>query len=235
MPGFFSNLSTTFMLGLLTPLTAVCVLPLYPGFVSFLTSKLAGGTGDQEGKGSRTFQPVALGALVALGVIVFMSLLGLLFTTVLQVSLTRVVGIISPIAFGLLALVSLTLIFNVDFGRFFPQIKSPTAKNPLIHAFLYGLFFGAIVIPCNPGMIAAFFTKTVAMSTSDYFLNILNFIVYGIGVGFPLVVLSFLAAGKSQVIIRFLVKYKSIINRIAGVVMLGISVYYLVFVFHIFG
>ena len=224
------------MLGLLTPLTAVCVLPLYPGFVSFLTGKLATGIGDREGKATaRSFQPVALGALVALGVIVFMSLLGVLFTTVLQVSLTRIVGIISPIALGLLAVVSLTLIFNVDFGRFFPQMKSPAAKNPLVHAFLYGLFFGAIVIPCNPGMIAAFFTKTVAMSTSDYFVNILNFIVYGIGVGFPLMVLALLAAGKSQVIIRFLVKYKTIINRIAGAVMLGISIYYLVFVFHIFG
>ena len=35
------NLGSTFLLGLLTPLTAVCVLPLYPGFLSFLSRKLS--------------------------------------------------------------------------------------------------------------------------------------------------------------------------------------------------
>jgi len=47
------NLASSFVLGLLTPLTAVCVLPLYPGFLSFLSGKLATEGGSQG-------RPVAL-------------------------------------------------------------------------------------------------------------------------------------------------------------------------------
>ena len=56
------------------------------------------------------------GLLITLGVILFMFALGILFTTVLQVSLTNVIGIVSPIAFGILGVISLLLIFNVDMG-----------------------------------------------------------------------------------------------------------------------
>jgi len=58
------NLGSTFLLGLLTPLTAVCVLPLYPGFLSFLSRKLS--TTGRRGS------PLALGGLVAGGVVRFL-------------------------------------------------------------------------------------------------------------------------------------------------------------------
>jgi cytochrome c-type biogenesis protein len=228
MPGLFANLSSTFLLGLLTPLTAVCVIPLYPGFVSFLASKLS-----EDAPGRK--QPFLMGVLVASGVITFMLLLGVLFTTLLQVSLTRVIGIVSPVAFGFLAVISILMILNIDFVRLAPNFKAPTARNPVPAAFLYGLFLGAVIVPCNPALIAAFFTKTVAMSTGTFFTNLLNFIVYGIGISFPLLVLALLAAGKSQIVVKFLVKYKIIINRVAGTVMLVVSIYYLFFVFQIFG
>ena len=35
-----SNVFTSFFLGLLTPLTAVCVLPLYPAFITYLSNQV---------------------------------------------------------------------------------------------------------------------------------------------------------------------------------------------------
>jgi cytochrome c-type biogenesis protein len=227
MQGFLANLLSTFFLGLLTPLTAVCVLPLYPGYLSFLSQKM---TSEGGGRG----RPLPLGLTVVGGAISFMTILGLVFTTLLEVSLTGVVGIISPIAFGALTVVSLLLIFNVDIGRLMPGMKTPKAKSPFLSAFLFGFFFGMIVLPCNPGLIAAFFAKTLATSTLSFLGNFTHFIVFGIGLGFPLLFFSAISAARSQSIIRFLSKHKTIINRAAGGIMLIISLYYLIFVFRLF-
>ena len=225
MLNYLADLASTLVLGLLTPLTAVCVLPLYPGYLSFL-SRLRG---DRENK------PVLIGLIVTLGVVMFMTLIGLVFTTLLEISLTKIVGIISPIAFGLLGLVSLVLIFDIDIGRFLPKWQAPQSRRPLLSAFLFGFFFGAIVAPCNPGMIAAFFSKSLAGSGLGFLSNMTHFLVFGLGMGLPLIFFSVISTVRSQVIIRFLVTHKSIINRAAGALMLIVSLYYLIFVFRIFG
>ena len=51
----------------------------------------------------------------------------------------------------------------------------------------------------------------------------------------PLLVFSIVSAAWSKTIITFLTKNKKIINIIAGVIMLGVSLYYLIFVFRVFG
>ena len=219
------NILSSFILGLLTPLTAVCVLPLYPAFLAFLANKL-------KGKASRKSYAL-LGLLIISGVILFMLILGLLFTTVLQISLTNVISIVSPIAFIILGLISLLLIFNVDFSRFLPKIKTPHVNNPLLSSLIYGFFFGAIVIPCNPAFISAFFARSLLFGN---FLNsMLNFLFFGLGLGAPLLAFSLIPSELSHKIIKFLTRHKKIINVSAGVIMLGISLYYLIFVFEVFG
>ncbi len=162
------NFFASFILGLLTPLTAVCVLPLYPGFLAYLANQ------SSKDKKVNKKQYALFGLLITLGVIIFMLLLGLIFTTFLQKSLTNVVGIISPIAFGILGFFSLLLIFNVDFGKFIPRLKTPTSKHPTIKALSYGFFFGAIVLPCNPAFIGAFFARALIINNfSSIMLNFL--------------------------------------------------------------
>lgn len=223
---FLSQISTVFVLGLLTPLTAVCVLPLYPGFLVYISNQLSGKESDRT-------RIAFFGVIISSGVILFMVLVGLLFTTILQVSLTNVIGIISPIAFSILLIISLFLIFDIDTGRFLPKIHTPAVKNPVISSFTFGFFFGAIVIPCNPLFIAALFTRT--LSTISFLANILNFLFFGIGMAFPLLVFSLISTASSRSIISYLTKYKRFINLSAGIMMLVISVYYLIFVFRVFG
>ncbi len=223
---------SSFLLGVLTPLTAVCVLPLYPGFLAYLANQFTGKAGAADAKANKK-QYALLGLIITLGVIAFMSLLGILFTTILQVSLTRVIGIVSPIAFGILGVVSILLILDVDLGRFLPKAHIKTAKNPLRSAFIYGFFFGAIVIPCNPAFISAFFAR--ALLFDNAVSSILNFVFFGLGLGFPLLAFSLLSAARSAAIISWATKYKTIINRISGIIMLLISLYYLLFVFRVLG
>ncbi len=224
---FILEASQAFVLGLLTPTTAACVLPLYPGFLAYLSTQLSGKESDKK--------TLALfGVVITSGVIIFMFLLGLVFTTILQVSLTQVIGGVSPVAFMILFVISLLLIFDVDIGKYLPKAKTPTSvKNPWLRAFSFGFFFGAIVIPCNPAFIAVLFTRTI--STIGFLENIFKFLSFGIGMGFPLLLFSLLSTAKSTSIIAYLTEHKRIINLVAGLIMLIISVYYLTCVFSVFG
>jgi cytochrome c-type biogenesis protein len=229
--GIFLDIISSFVLGFLTPLTAVCVLPLYPAFLAFLSNRFSSSTESSE-TSKKTY--ALFGLIIVLGVLVFMIFLGLLFTTILQESLTNVIGIVSPIAFAILGIISLFLIFNFDFLRFLPKVNIKTSSGkPLRSAFVFGFFFGAIVIPCNPGFIAAFFAR--ALLIDSFVSSMVSFLSFGIGLGAPLLIFSLASAQWSSNIIGFLIGHKRIINLLAGLMMLGIAIYYLVFVFKIFG
>jgi len=221
----FVDYLATFGLGLAAPLTAVCVLPLFPGFLAYLSNQISS-------KSSKKLT-IGLGLIVVLGIISFMLLFGLVFTTIFQVSLTNAIGIVSPIAFGLLIVISLLLIFNVDLSRLVPQVHAPITKSPLLSAFLFGFFFGAIVIPCNPGVIAAFLARATLIS--NFTVSMANFLLFGFGLGSPLLVFAILSAATGNKIIDWLGIHKRAINLVIGIVMLVLSLYFLIFDFQIIG
>ena len=165
MINIITNLWISFLAGLFAPIAAVCVLPLYPAFLSYLASQLSG----EETKK----KIINLGLIVTAGVITSMFLFGLIFTFFLQKSLTNAIQIISPIAFGILALISLLLVFNIDVGKIFPKIHAPVTKNAYLTSFIFGFFFGAIVLPCNPSSLIVLFA--ISTSTISFILNLFNF------------------------------------------------------------
>jgi len=213
-----ADLLSAFVLGLLTPLGAVCVLPLYPGFLAFLSKQASGDSSNKKAI-------ILSGVYVTLGVISFMALLGIIFTSLLEISLTNVVEIVSPVAYAFLAVVSILMIFGVNIGKIFPQFHSPVTKHPAWSAFLFGFFFGAIVLPCNPGFIAALFAQVI--TSVGFYTNFLAFIFFGIGMSAPLLLFSVISGASSKVIIGFLTNHEKWILRISGIIMLIISVYFL--------
>lgn len=216
-----SQLGSSFALGLATPLTAVCVLPLYPSFLAYLSNQAE----------ERRLSGTLLSLLVASGVISFMLVVGLLFTTVLETSLTTVVGVVSPVAFALLGLGSLLLLADIEFSKFLPTVQPPQSSHPIASAYGYGFFFGAIVVPCNPGFIAVFFAR--AFLFSDPAGSLLNFLAFGTGIAAPLVILATVSDRWQSRVMRTLTGNQSLINRVMGALMLAVSVYYLVFVFEV--
>ncbi|WP_276270531.1 cytochrome c biogenesis protein CcdA [Haloarcula litorea] len=218
-----TQLAGTFALGLATPLTAVCVLPLYPGFLAYLSNR------TNEGRLSIG----VLGGLVAAGVLASMLGLGLVFTTLLQTSLTDVVGVVSPAAFALLGAASLLLLADVEFGRFVPSVEPPQTNHPVASAFGYGAFFGAIVVPCNPGFVAVFLARSFLFT--DPVGSLANFLAFGGGIAAPLVTLALVSDRWQSRVLGALTRHRSLVNRATGAVMLAVSVYYLVAVFEVVG
>ncbi|MBW2998600.1 cytochrome c biogenesis protein CcdA [Candidatus Woesearchaeota archaeon] len=213
------NLWISFIAGFLAPLTAVCIIPMYPAFLSYLANKTVNKS------------KLTLSLIVTSGIICSMFLFGLIFTFIFQKSLSFAISIISPIFFGILALISILLIFDYDIGKFIPRIKTARSDNPYLSSFLFGFFFGGIILPCNPATLAVLFA--ISSSTTQFLTNLLNFVLFGVGMSIPLFILALMA--KSDLITSFLVRNKRTINLLVGITMLSISIYYLIFVFEIFG
>lgn len=215
-----------FLIGLATPLTATCVIPLYPAFLAYLAS---------AGNSDRHTSIALLGTLVVAGVIAFMTLVGLLWSVIFAEGIGSAVEYISPAAFSVLAIVGALLIVSPSGFSRLPTVEPPHTSYPTVSAFGYGFFFGAIVIPCNPGLIALFFSRsTVTFPAFDTQVEVmLGFLAFGLGIGAPLLAFALISQSYSQAVTRTLARYSPVINRLVGVILLIVSLYYLVFVFQI--
>jgi cytochrome c-type biogenesis protein len=210
----------SFSLGLATPLTAVCVLPLYPGFLAFLSNQ------DEDAP------PIAvLGVLVALGVIGFMAGVGIVFTTVLETSLTGIIEDVSVPAFVVLAALGVVLLADLHPQSRLPTVEPPQTRYPSLSAFGYGAFFGAIVLPCQPGFISFFFARALLFESP---LNSLaNFGSFGIGMAAPLLGLAVISEPWRDRVLGTLTSHRRGVNAVAGAALLAISLYYLLFEFEV--
>ncbi len=212
-----------FLLGVATPLTAACALPLYPSFITFLAS-------EPTGRGGRTPSVAVLGLLVVGGVLSFLALVGVVVSTLLEASISSVVETVSPVAFVVLAVVGAVLVVSpAAFGRI-PAVEPPQTSSPELSAYGYGFFFGAIILSCNPGLIALFFARGTVLFDSTL-SSMLGFVAFGLGIGAPLLVFAIVAEPFGQRITRTLAVYSSPIHRGTGLVLVGVSVYYLFVVF----
>lgn len=211
-----------FWIGVATPLTAVCVLPLYPAFVSYLAS--AGG-------GERPRSPAVLGLLVVAGVVSFMAAAGYLFVVLLGVGIeSGFVGRFGPWAFGVLGVIGAVLLADpAGFSRL-PSVDPPHADHPYASAFGYGFFFGGIVVPCNPGFIGLFFARQAVLFDAPI-PNLVGFLLFGLGIGAPLLAFALLSESFGRRMTRTLARHSDPINRAVGAFLLLVAAYYLVFVF----
>ncbi|MFC7072078.1 cytochrome c biogenesis protein CcdA [Halovenus rubra] len=212
-----SGLVEHFLLGIATPLTASCVIPLYPAFIAYLAS-----TGDDDGGRS----VAVLGSLVVIGVLAFMATIGIVFTVVLEESINTVVEDLSPIAFGVLAVVGAVLLIDPKGFSRLPAFEPPQSRYPSASAFSYGFFFGAIIIPCNPATISLFFARTPVLYDT-HVESMLGFLAFGLGIGAPLLAFALLSESFGRRVTTTLARYSNPINRATGAVLLAVSLYYL--------
>jgi cytochrome c-type biogenesis protein len=210
------SILTSFSLGLLAT-TSPCVLPLYPGFLAYLS-------GGQEGlanKRGRYF----LGFFVLLGVLMMMLALGLLIAA-LSVSIGRALSIIIPLADLLIIGFGVLLLLNLNPFKGLPQLQVPVLSNPYVNAFLYGLLYGPIALPCSGplvvGIFALSFTAQQALSKLSVFLW------FGLGFGVPLLLLSFLSGALQRQITRLFARHSRLINFVGGLILVGIGFYDLI-------
>ncbi len=204
-----------FLLGNAAILGNVCVLPLYPGLIAYL-----GGTASGD-RGSR-WRPF-LGVVVLAGVLTVMLLLGWIMYR-LQLAFGEIFDWFLPIVFGLVMLLGfLMLIGRNPFARL-QTLQAPVVGSPVGTAYLYGLFMGPMTLPCTGPLVISVFALGAGSATTlaD---GIAYFIAFGLGFGWPLVLLPFVAVPFQRKFTRFMSANHLAITRLSGLLLIAVAAF----------
>lgn len=206
------ELVAAFTAGLLS-MTSPCVLPLYPGFLAYLSG---------HAQGERRSSPLLLGFFVLAGVVTMMLLLGLLIAA-LSLSVGQALLWITPLAYVAIIVLGILLLFDRNPFLRMTQIQVPAVRNPYANAFVYGLLYGPIALPCSGAQIGLIFALSVTVA--DVARQVALFFVFGLGFGIPLFVLALLDRSLQQRIVRLFVNHHRTMNRLAGTLLLGVGLW----------
>lgn len=207
---------TSLTLGLLVT-TSPCVLPLYPGFLAYIS-------GGQEGLQSKAGRYL-LGFFVLAGVLTMMLALGGIIA-LLSVSVGQALSIVIPIADLIIILLGILLLLNINPFKTFPQIQVPLLSHPYMNAFVYGLLYGPIALPCSGPLVVSIFA--LSLTAAEFFSKLNIFFWFGMGFGIPLLVLSFFSGAAQRWITRQFAQRARMINLISGLLLVSVGIYDLV-------
>jgi cytochrome c-type biogenesis protein len=205
---------TSFILGMLAT-AAPCVLPLYPGFLAYLSS-----SPEAFGKKVRV---QALGFCVFLGILTVMIALGVIIALA-AVAVGSVVAIITPLSYIIVLALGALLLAGKNPFMYFPKLTgSKIGKNPYANAYTYGLVYGPIAFPCSGPFLVAILA--ISLTAAEFAASLGLFIVFGIGFGVPLFLMSFLARAKQQAFISWYSAHFRRIETAAGILLIAIALY----------
>jgi cytochrome c-type biogenesis protein len=203
---------TSFGFGLLATMSP-CVLPLYPGFLAYLSG--------QAGTGTSTLRYV-LGLFVLGGVLTSMLILGAVMAA-LSVSIGRVLAILIPIVIVVILVLGVLLLLNRNPFYRLPQIKVPLLRRPSLNAYLYGLLYGPIAMPCSGPLVVAIFVYSLTIGEAVGKLWV--FLWFGLGFGVPLLAISLLSGALQRQLTRWFARHNRAINAVGGLLLIAIAVY----------
>ncbi len=204
-----------FLLGNGAILTNVCLLPLYPGLIAYL----AGNANNEKAGRANAW----LGLLVLAGVLSMMMLVGLLLY-VLQQSFGAILPWLLPFIYLLVTVLGILMLFGFNPFNRLTTVQSPILKNPYLTSYLYGLMLGPMTLPCTgPIILTAFLVG--GSSASALASELSYFLAFGLGFGWPLVLLPFLAMPLQRRATGWLGKNYKLLTRISGILLLGIGLF----------
>jgi cytochrome c-type biogenesis protein len=211
----FDVILTSFSLGLLAT-TSPCVLPLYPGYLAYLS----GGSTSGEGR-----QRYLLGAFVLAGVLTMMLFLGFLIA-LLSVSVGSALSIAIPFADLTLVILGILLLLNINPFKRLPQLRIPVLSHPFMNAYVYGLLYGPIALPCSGPLVVSIFA--LSLNAEQFLSTLSTFLWFGLGFGMPLLLLSLLSGAAQRWITRLFAQHARAVNVIGGLLLVGLGAYDLV-------
>ena len=190
-----------------------CLLPLYPGFIAYL------GANSRALEGRRATG--LLGLLVLLGVLTTM--LGVAIVLVaLSAPLSRLLAYATPVIDGILVLLGLLLLAGRNPFERLPGMRVPIVANPYGQAWLYGVMLGPIALPCAGPFLVGLLG--ISLGVADAVGKVGTFLLFGLGFGLPLVLLSLQAGVRARSVVRWIVERHRAIEVVAGVLLIVVAV-----------
>ncbi len=210
-----SEYAQAFLLGNGAILGNVCILPLYPGFIAFL--------GGVTGAGLAARVRPLLGMVVFAGMMTVMLALGwVLFE--LNRTFSSIFTWFLPVVFGTVILLGIAMLFGKNPFARMSTMQAPIVGGPVPTAFMFGMVLGPMTLPCTGPLIVSAFVLGIG-DWSSLVDGILYFVAFGLGFGWPLVVLPFVAMPVQRSITSWLARHYAIVGRLSGALLIAVAVY----------
>lgn len=203
-----------FVLGNGAILGNVCMLPLYPGLIAFLAGRSGGGAA----RGGWW-----LGALVLAGILSMMTLVGLVVFALQQSFGAILPALLPAIYLAVFALGVLMLLGRNPFAQL-GGLGVPALRSPSLAAFSYGLLLGPMTLPCTGPLIVSAFVLG-AGGIGSLAEGLLYFLCFGLGFGWPLVLLPLLAQPLQRRFTSLLTRNYALIGRLSGALLVAIAIF----------
>lgn len=202
-----------FVLGNAAILGNVCLLPLYPGLFALLASR----TEHADERSLRWLGVVVLAGVLA----VMVALAGVLYA--LDRAFADIVPVIVPVAYGLVIVLGLTMLAGRN-----PLARVGTGEVPLVgspvgSAFVYGMAMGPMTLPCTGPVILSAFVLGGVSGSGALAEGVAYFLAFGLGFGWPMVVLPLLAGTAQRRVSRWLGRHHRTITMASGALLVALA------------
>jgi len=204
-----------FLLGNGAILGNVCMLPLYPGLFVLLAER------SERGESAKALR--WLGVLVLAGVLTVMVAVGGLLH-LLSTSFADVLPYVLPVLYGLVLLFGIAMILDRNPLTRISASQAPILRSSAATAYLYGVALGPLTLPCTGPVIISAFVLGGVSGSGALADGLAYFLFFGLGFGWPLVVLPMLAAPVQRKLTRFLTTHHRAISIVSGILLIGIAV-----------
>jgi cytochrome c-type biogenesis protein len=159
---------------------------------------------------------------VLLGVLSMMLVLGALIA-MLAIPIGSALAVLLPIADLVLFVLGVALLLNRNPFARLPTVRVPIVRHPLANAYVYGLLYGPIALPCSGPLVVSIFA--LSLTAAEAAERTWVFLWFGLGLGFPLLVLSFMSVRFQRRLTHAFAVHGRVINAVAGILLIGVATY----------
>jgi cytochrome c-type biogenesis protein len=159
---------------------------------------------------------------VLAGILTMMLVVGYLLFAFNQ-SFGDVLPILLPIIYGAVLLMGILMLLGFNPFARIASIQTPILRNRFLTAYLYGLLLGPMTLPCTGPLI----TSAFLLGTDNFVVladGLLYFLFFGLGFGWVLVVLPFLAGAVQRQFTRWVTDHYKLLTRFSGVILIFIAI-----------
>jgi cytochrome c-type biogenesis protein len=141
----------------------------------------------------------------------------------LAVSIGRALAILIPLAVAAIMILGVLLLLDRNPFYRLPQIKVPLLRRPILNAYVYGLLYGPIAMPCSGPLVVAIFVYSFTIGEAVSKLWV--FLWFGLGFGVPLLALSLVSGALQRQLTRWFALHSRAINVVGGLLLIGTAIY----------
>jgi cytochrome c-type biogenesis protein len=128
-----------------------------------------------------------------------------------------------PVLYGLVLVLGVAMLFGRNPFARMSGTQAPILKSPNGTAFVYGMMLGPMTLPCTGPLIISAFVIGGASGTGALLDSVAYFIAFGLGFGWPLVLLPMIAAPLQRRMTRFLTSNHKAISIVSGVLLIAVA------------